>query len=506
MSIRELPPRPDLEHLKKQAKELLHKLEQREPEALSRAASVRVEFDPAAPQLADAQRVLALEHGFESWPKLKAHVASLAEDPADALAGAIQANDAALVRTVLTKHPQLRARLDEPLKGLSFDAPALIGAVHRDNREMVEALLDAGANINARTKWWAGGFGVLDVSKELTPYLIERGAYIDIHAAARLGMFDRVKELIEGDPALVHARGGDGELPLHFAATVEIAEYLLAHGAEIDARDIDHESTAAQYAVSIRPRRHDVARALVKHGTETDILMAAALGDAERVRHHLDASPDAVWTKVTEWDFPKRDPRAGGCIYIFGFGWNKTPHMLASEGGHAEALRLLMERSPLELRLWQAFEIGDEAAVVELMAGHPGVIASLSARTRGAMVGAAMQNNTRAVERMLRAGWPVDVRGDKDQTALHWAGWHGNTEMARALLGAGPPLEAREAEYGGTPLGWAIHGSKNGWHAKTGDYVGTVESMLAAGAKAPALSDVLTVSDEVMEVLRRHAS
>jgi hypothetical protein len=52
MSIRELPQRPDLEHLKKQAKELLHKLEQREPEALSRAASVRVEFDPSAPNSA----------------------------------------------------------------------------------------------------------------------------------------------------------------------------------------------------------------------------------------------------------------------------------------------------------------------------------------------------------------------------------------------------------------------------------------------------------------------
>ena len=505
MSIRELPPRPDLEHLKKQAKELLHKLEQREPEALRRAAGVRVEFDPAAPQLSDAQRVLALEHGFESWPKLKAHVASAAENAADALAAAINANDAALVRTVLARHPELKARIDEPLPGLSFDAPAMIGAVHRNNREMVEALLDAGANINARTKWWAGGFGVLDVSsQELTPYLIERGAYVDIHAAARLGRLDRVKELSQGDPALVHARGGDGQLPLHFAATVEIAEYLIAHGAKIDARDIDHESTAAQYAVSIRPRRPDVARLLVAHGAETDILMSAALGDVELVRRHLDANPEAVWTKVSEEDFPKRNPDAGGCIYIFGFGWNKTPHMLAGEGGHAEALRLLMERSPLELQLSQALAIGDEAAA-ELMAGHPGAISTLSPRTRGAMVSAAMQNNTRGVERMVSAGWPVDVRGDKDRTALHWAGWHGNSEMARALLAAGAPLEVREAEYGGTPLGWAIHGSKNGWHAQTGDYVGTVEALLAAGAKAPALSDVLTVSAAVREVLRRHA-
>jgi len=43
---------------------------------------------------------------------------------------------------------------------------------------------------------------------------------------------------------LVHARGGDGQTPLHFASTVEIAEFLLAHGAAIDARDVDHEAHA----------------------------------------------------------------------------------------------------------------------------------------------------------------------------------------------------------------------------------------------------------------------
>ena len=43
-------------------------------------------------------------------------------------------------------------------------APALIAAVHRENREMIDALLGAGANINARSRWWAGGFGVLDSS------------------------------------------------------------------------------------------------------------------------------------------------------------------------------------------------------------------------------------------------------------------------------------------------------------------------------------------------------
>ena len=50
-------------------------------------------------------------------------------------------------------------------------------------------------------------------------------------------------------------------------------------------------------------------------------------------------------------------------------------------------------------------------------------------------------------------------------------------------------------------LGWASHGSENGWHSRTGDYAGTVEALLAAGAKPPAK---LQGSPAVREVLRRH--
>ena len=56
--------------------------------------------------------------------------------------------------------------------------------------------------------------------------LIARGAVVDVFAAAHLGMFDRVRELVERDPSLVHARGGDGKTPLHCARTVEIARFL----------------------------------------------------------------------------------------------------------------------------------------------------------------------------------------------------------------------------------------------------------------------------------------
>jgi ankyrin repeat protein len=505
MPYRELPARPNLEHLKKQARLLQREMLRDEAIAIDRFREAKVTVATAAPKLADALHVIAREYGFDNWAKLKAHVGSLSEDPMEAMTAAIRANDASLLRQVLERYPVLRSRLEESLPNYGFDEPALISAVHKDNREMVEALLDAGANVNARTKWWAGGFGVLDFSRpELTGYLLERGATVDVHSASRLGMFDRLKELIEADTTLVHARGGDGQTPLHFASSVEIAGYLLDHGAEIDARDVDHESTAAQYMAGFRPQRSGVARYLISRGAETDILMASAVGDLELVRQYLDEDPDSVRVSVSEKDFPKSDPRSGGSIYIFSFGWGKTPHMLAHEFGHEEVFRLLMQRSPLGLRFAQACEVGDEAMAKELLETHPDLAQRLSARASRRIIGTAMRNNTRAVRMMLGAGWPADVRGEYDQTPLHWAAWHGNIEVVRDLLAHNAPLEVVEQQYKFTPLGWALHGSENSWHRETGDYPKTAQALLTAGAKLTGNLDNLKASEEVLEVLRRH--
>ncbi len=505
MSLRELPARPNLDHLKKQARLLLRGSLQAEPKARNRFREAQVQLTTATPKLADAQHVIAREYGFDNWANLKAHVAALSDDPMEALTAAIKANDATLLRLVLERYPAVKAKLDEPLPSYSFDTPALIAAVQKENRDMIDALLGAGANINARTKWWAGGFGVLDMSSaELTPYLIQRGAYVDIHAAARLGMFDRLKSLVEADAGLVRARGGDGQTPLHFAATTEIAGYLLDHGAEIDVRDIDHESTAAQYMAAHWPRRPEVARYLISRGAQTDILMAASVGDVELVRQHLDEDPDSVRINVSERDFPKQNPDSGGCIYIFGFGWTRTAHMLAHQFGHEEVFKLLMQRSGLGLRFAVACEVGDEALAKSLVAKHPDLIAKQPPRAFRRIIGAAVRNNTRAVGMMLAAGWPANVQGEKDQTPLHWAAFHGNVEMVRELLLHHALLEAEEQQFKGTPLGWALYGSEHGWRRDAGDYPHTVEALLSAGAKVPAPVEEMEAPEEVLEVIRRH--
>ncbi len=67
-----LSDRPSLEQLRKQAKELLQQLRNGDPSATERLRQQKPNVSD--PILADAQFVLAREHGFESWPRLVHHI------------------------------------------------------------------------------------------------------------------------------------------------------------------------------------------------------------------------------------------------------------------------------------------------------------------------------------------------------------------------------------------------------------------------------------------------
>ncbi len=228
--------------MKKQAKVLLRDFHHGKPDAIEKFTALRLK---APPKLSDAQHLIARDYGFDSWSELKERVGSLAEktdDPLELARKAFREDDATAVRRLLKRYPQLRAKINEPVA--EFDAPVITQV---RSPAMLDVLLAAGADINAKSRWWAGGFSLLDcASPELAAYAVERGAELTVHAAARLGMLERLRQLITANPQLAHAKGGDGQTPLHFASTIEIADYLLDQGADIDARDVDHESTAAQ--------------------------------------------------------------------------------------------------------------------------------------------------------------------------------------------------------------------------------------------------------------------
>src|SRR5262245_18067208 len=84
-SPRRLPERPNLRHLKAQAKDLLR--------------------GGQAGSLADAQFQVARQYGFASWPTLKTHVESL--HAVGQLKQAIDSNDLDRVKQLMSRHPEL---------------------------------------------------------------------------------------------------------------------------------------------------------------------------------------------------------------------------------------------------------------------------------------------------------------------------------------------------------------------------------------------------------------
>ncbi len=84
--------------------------------------------------------------------------------------------------------------------------------------------------------------------------------------------------------------------------------------------------------------------------------------------------------EVSDRWFPKQHPHAGGTIYIWKLGRYRTAHTVARDFGHDDVFQLLMERTPEDLKLALACELGDKAVFDEFLAKHPEAAANLSER------------------------------------------------------------------------------------------------------------------------------
>jgi len=88
------------------------------------------------------------------------------------------------------------------------------------------------------------------------------------------------------------------------------------------------------------------------------------------------------------------------------------------------------------------------------------------------------------VEFLLQQGVDCSQR-HRGQTGLHWAAHCGHASVVRLLLQHGAPVHLRDERFGGTPLGWALHGWEHSPDDRTGrDYPAVVASLVAAGAIA----------------------
>ena len=126
-------------------------------------------------------------------------------------------------------------------------------------------------------------------------------------------MMDRrelLATMLAADPAVAHERGGDGQTPLHFAKSRSVVDMLLEAGADIDARDVDHRSTPAEWMLASKrgAGRYELARYLVSRGAAADIFMVAALGFEARARTMLEGNPDLLGLKTGRGNYGEKPP------------------------------------------------------------------------------------------------------------------------------------------------------------------------------------------------------
>jgi ankyrin repeat protein len=494
----------------KRAKELVRAAWDSDADALRRIRALHPK--PPAPDaltLADAQLVVARGYGFESWAAMKRKIDSLTKTPVEQFVAALHAGDVARVKALLEKHVDVRAAVNEPIS--YFDSRPVARATK--NLPLLDVLLAYGADLNLKSAWWAGGFGLLeyDCTPEEAAPLIARGAVVDVFAAAHLGMFDRVRELVDRDPSLVHARGGDGKTPLHCARTSEIARYLIDRGADLDARDVDHESTPAQYLVRDVP---EVTRLLVERGAWFDIFIAVGLRDPALVERCLREDPEALDHRTGQGKYSvahdgkrpaTREEIADrrGDIYRWVFGHNVTVVEAAISLGFDEIVNLLLRHASPAQRLLAACANGDRAAADTIVASHPDVVASLTRDQMRLIADRTHANDTAAVALMLDLGFDALATGVDGWESIRWAAFHGNADLVRRLVSHNPPIGVPDPTYGGTPLDQCLYGSLHGWERNTGDFPASVRLLLDAGEQIDP-TWLPTGRDDVDAVVRAH--
>jgi ankyrin repeat protein len=303
---RPLPERPNLRHLKDQAKDLLKAGE--------------------AESLTEAQFKIARQYGFATWPTLKEHVDSLEE--IGQLKLAIDTNDLERVKSLMTRNPELHRA---PL-GYNKNGPLTWVA-------------------ECRVPWEAPGPARLAMAE----WMIEHGS--DVHQggdgplmrAALMGLRIPMMELLVAHGADVNAEW-NGYFPILFAPceTVqpEAIKWLLNHGANPNCARAGRKypETALDYVIGTYGRSMQLGECmdiLVEAGgvTKYDVppVLDSLRGRLDLLAKHLDADPALVDRRFPELDFGSTGARL---LKLKG----ATLLHVAAEYGNVEAARLLLER------------------------------------------------------------------------------------------------------------------------------------------------------------------
>jgi len=403
----------------------------------------------------------------------------MTEEILSKLERAIQADDVTGATALLAANGQLSELLET---GGGCSGGRHLAAVR--SARMADLILEHGVTTAMISGWWAPGFGLEMFSPVVAEHLIGRGAALTAHAAAALGLVDRLRAMLDRQPELVHAKGGDGARPLHFSRNVEVARLLVERGAELDPRDDDHDSTPAQWRIGNAP---DVTRFLVERGARTDIFMAAALNDPELAAKRVHEDPECTAYRIGNncGPFPGIGFHGrGGTIYQWTLGFNQSPQEIAFHRGHRAMFEFLMNHTRPRQQLLVACMLADRERAKQIVARHPDLVGEFDDEDRALVAKSCWETNLNreAVRLMLDLGFPVDEpEFSHGYRPLHNAAWCGDAELVKLLLERGHPIDQRDPTYRSTALGFALHSCLVARRHPEGDFPRVVGLLLDAG-------------------------
>ncbi|MBV8750087.1 MAG: hypothetical protein JO103_10270 [Candidatus Eremiobacteraeota bacterium] len=536
--MRRLPDRTHLDHLKKQAKDLLRAYRAGDPEAF---ASLRAALPAAAGRddaalaamelrLHDMQSSVAREYGFASWNDLSRYVEVQAAARSDRAAlvlrwlalvygreivddGDYRVSPRVAAR-VLGEHPDLlgddpylacavgdeealrRATAADsswlnraggplrlqPLVAVTQSSLLMLQAHHEKLHRCARFLLDAGADPNQRFENKDGH------------------ALTALHGAVRYGDATLTRMLLEAG-----ADPNDGESLYHSLGIDEVTRALLEHGAHA-------AGSNAIYRALDLPML-----------TPLTLLLAHGADPNEPARNE----PITQWGSPLLWGIKRHRGRAHAeaLLNAGADATKRTPdgtsaYSLALQFGLDDVAALLRERAAPgatlpalsdEERFVAACARGDADEARRIRTVQPDLPAALSERQLRVLPELAAAGDERGVRTMVALGWPIAVRGgDWEASALNMAVYRGDAAMARFLLEHGAQWTEVHA-FGSNVLGtlsWATCNEPDAGQ----DWIGCARALrehgLPRGRRDPDDADWVFVdgkrekfSDEVTEVL-----
>lgn len=352
---------------------------------------------------------------------------------------------------------------------------ALFNAALKGDEANLGRLLAAGADPNRKNRFGRAPLhaaslkGHLEcdrllLAKKPEVNIKDRTNRTPLHFASA-GGHDTVVELLlaNGADGEINARDQKGQTSLHLAAAggyVKVVQLLLDKGADPNLEDSDGNTPLR---LALANRHQPVVQLLLGRLSKLTIHDAARLGDLDKVKQLLALGVD-VNLKEKDGTTPLHLAAFYGHVPVVEYLISKGADLKA-EGSYGTALGFAAWNRNTEAgaallkagdvpTVCAAVGLGDKEKLEALLAGG-GSVEAKDPGERTPLQYAAATGDVALAQVLLDKGADLKARASDDSTLLHQAALRCHPKMVAYLLGKGLAANAKEKNYGYTPLHWA---------------------------------------------------